>query len=149
MREANGALQPQSRIFEAASPHLGYPPISRKTFAALRALQFEEAWQRADEFAAFADAKAADPGLEAAICKLTRGGRKSRDYRYLRLEKSLKTVVLLLTHTTLKDEGLSVLFRKRTGLSSRHRSEKTFVRPAVLPVIIVRKYLVIVNDKLH
>ena len=43
------------------------------------------------------------------------------------LEKSLETVVLLLTHTTFKDEGLSVLFRKKTELSSRHRSEKTFV----------------------
>ena len=72
------------------------------------------------ESAAFADAKAADPGLEAAFCKLTRGGRKSRDHRYLRQEKGLKTVVLLLTRTMFKDEGLSVRFRKRTELGSRH-----------------------------
>ena len=103
----------------------------------------------ADKFGAFVDAKAADPGSEAAICKLTRGGRKSRDNRNLRLEKRLKTVVLLLMRTAFKDEGLSVLFQKRTELSSRNRSEKTFVWPAALPVIIVRKYLFIVNDKLH
>ena len=77
-----------------------------------RALQFGEARQRAYESAALADAKAADPGLEVAICELTRAGRKSRDHRYLRLEKSLKTVVLLLTHTTVKEEGLSVLVPK-------------------------------------
>ena len=87
--------------------------------------------------------------MESTICKLTRGGRKSRDHCYLRLEKSLKTVVLLHTHTTLEEEGLPVLFEKRTELSSRHRPEKTVVWPAALPVIIVRKNLVIVNDKLH
>ena len=70
------------------------------------------AWQRAYESAAFADAKAAYPGLEVAICKLTRGGRKSRDHRFLRLEKSFKTVVLLLTYTTFKDEEISVLVPK-------------------------------------
>ena len=87
--------------------------------------------------------------MEAAICKLTRCGRKSSDHRKLRLEKSLKTFVLLLAPTAFTDEAFSVLFRKRTKFNSRHRPEKTFVWPAALPVIIVRKYLVIVNDKLH
>ena len=82
-----------------------------------RALQFGEAWKRAYESAAFADAKAADPGLEAAFCKLTRGGRKSRDHRYLRLEKSLKAVVLLLTHTSFKDELLFVLVPKENRVA--------------------------------
>ena len=84
--------------------------MSRKTCAARRALQFEEAWKRAYESAAFADAKEAFSRLKSAFCKPTRGGRMSRDHRYLRLEKSLKTVVLLLTHTTFKDEGIFVLF---------------------------------------
>ena len=81
-------------------------------FAARRALQFEEAWQRAHGSATFADVKTSEPGWEAAICRLTRGGRKLRDHRYLRLEKCLKMVVLLLTRTAFKDEGISVLFPK-------------------------------------
>ena len=63
---------------------------------------------------------------------LARGVREEKDDRLEALlqeclEKSLETVVLHLTHTTFKDKGLSVLFRKKTELSSGDRSEKTFV----------------------
>ena len=109
-------------------------------FVVRRALQFEAAWQRAYEAVAFADAQAAGPGLDSAIPRLTGGGRKSRDHRYLRLEKRLKMVVLLLTRTAFKVEGLSVLVPKENRVEFQTLlDDHRIVWPAALPVIIVKK----------